>query len=395
MTLDLAAIAEELGEMVKQIDPAFESQRFTALRGAWDDLDSQDVNRRFQDAQTTFLIPGPSEDFRRSADLPPPLDNVTVCAADGSFVLPSRHSPARYYLINTGTVRLQYGDNPRAEIASQPKLFYRDEDLHVPDVVSRIPVNGTNIGPRRAAEELMAATSIVDQSDANAVVLQDGTLILWALETLPDAVRDWTLPTFLQAMDELKDANVPLASYVSAPGSREILNMLRIAVCDYPPSGRPVNCDHCRRTCFENGTKPACDILPPVTDRYLFAEVADLQPGQRTTIYQSQSKILQQYGPEHWIHFFYVHTGIEIGRVEIPTWVANDPELVQRVHRVIYDQCQLGLGYPVALQESHEAAVLSVTDRRIIEDVIERELASHGVVLTHTGKDLSKRVRAV
>ncbi len=95
------------------------------------------------------------------------------------------------------------------------------------------------------------------------------------------------------------------------------------------------------------------------------------------------------------IHFFYLHAGWEIGRVEIPDWVANDPAQLDLVHRAIYDQAQLGRGYPVALQESHEAAVLGVADRRMIEDMIERELARVGVVLRHTGKDGSKRVRIV
>lgn len=395
MTLDLAAIAGDIAALVRHVDPASEAHRYSALRQAWESLDSDEVSQRIESGKTTFLVPGASEDYRGRASLPPPIDEITVCATDGSFVLPSRHSPARYYLINTGVAKIHYGQEPSASITSHPQLFYREADLLVPDPVNRIPVNGSNIGPKRAAEEIMAAASAIEPDDGQSVVLQDGTLILWMLETLPEPVRKWTLPDFLYAMDTLRDAKIPIASYISAPGSRELLNVLRIAVCDYPPRGMDVNCDHCRRTHHRQGTAPACDILPPVADHYLLREIAGLQPGERTALFASRSTILQQYGEDHQIHFFYVHSGYEIGRVEVPAWVQRDPRLVDLVHRTIYDQCQLGRGYPTVLQEAHEAAVLNVADRRLIEDIVERELAAIGVVLTHTGKDSSKRVRAV
>jgi hypothetical protein len=170
---------------------------------------------------------------------------------------------------------------------------------------------------------------------------------------------------------------------------------LRVAVCDYPVHGRAVNCDDCYRRVVDEGRTPACDILPSVPDRLLLDRIAGLGDGERTTTYESQSRILEHYGAEHRINFFYMNTGQEIGRVEIPAWVTRDPGLLDLIHAIIYDQCRLGRGYPVALQEAHEMAVLSMTDRRLVEAFIERELAEHGIVRLRTGKDGSKRGRFV
>ena len=81
--------------------------------------------------------------------------------------------------------------------------------------------------------------------------------------------------------------------------------------------------------------------------------------------------------------------------MEIPRWVSRRPDLVDFVHWAVFDQCERGRGYPVALQEAHEQAVLSTADRLLMEIAIERELARHGIVLTYTGKDGSKRGRFV
>ena len=62
--------------------------------------------------------------------------------------------------------------------------------------------------------------------------------------------------------------------------------------------------------------------------------------------------------------FFYINTGEEIGRVELPSWTAKDKKTLDLVHSVILDQCKRGRGYPISLMEAHEQAVISGADRR-------------------------------
>ena len=399
MTLDLALIANRITEMVEEMGSDDHARGINALRDAWEGHDGRDLEARLIGGRSTFLLPAPQSDYSARHPLPPAVDQYTIAATDGSFILPTRHSPARYYLLNTGRVLIEYGENPWARLDSRAELYYRPEDLVIGAPVHKIPVTGTTIGPRRAAEELREAAAMLVESSGPCVALQDGTLILWSLETLQDPVKEWTLPPFIEAMDEFRRRGIPVASYVSAPGSREIVNLMRIALCDYPLEGLPVNCDHCRSRILTEQREPPCDVIPEVTDRFFFEAIQKLEFGERSAIYSSTSKILDEYqlgsSDDFRIDFFYVNVGSEIGRVEIPRWVSRSDEHLDLVHSVVVDQCERGRGYPVALQEAHEQAVLSTSDRMLMEIAIERELARHGIVLTYTGKDGSKRGRFV
>jgi hypothetical protein len=222
------------------------------------------------------------------------------------------------------------------------------------------------------------------------VALQDGTLILWGLSSQDATVRDWVLDDFLLALDDLQERGIPVASYISYPGGDDVSDALRIAACDHPARGIPINCDVCRA----ERAAPPCGIIPTVPDRHLFAHIAKLKPGERSDVYRSASKILQHYR-QHAIAFFYLQTGTEIARVEIPAWVAENPAHLDLVHATIYDQCLRGRGYPSVLQEAHEQAVIGADERRVVEKLVEEALARLGIVMLRSGKDASKRGRFV
>ena len=69
-------------------------------------------------------------------------------------------------------------------------------------------------------------------------------------------------------------------------------------------------------------------------------------------------------------HFFYLHTGYEIARVEIPAWIASDDAAVSLVARMLLDQSIKGRGYPVVLAEAHEQAVVKGPDRDFFYQMI-------------------------
>src|SRR5690606_20606097 len=81
--------------------------------------------------------------------------------------------------------------------------------------------------------------------------------------------------------------------------------------------------------------------------------------------------------------------------VEIPRWVAEDAGLLEFTQAVIYDQCQRGRGYPSALQEAHEQAVIGGDERRAVELLLEEALMRHQIVPRRSGKDGSKRGRFI
>jgi GNAT superfamily N-acetyltransferase len=98
-------------------------------------------------------------------------------------------------------------------------------------------------------------------------------------------------------------------------------------------------------------------------------------------------------GPDIW--FGYFHTGEEIARIEMPAWVACDPQRVNLALALVFDQVERGQGYPAALIEAHECAVISQADRQmfdrlVLESVVDAGLPEHG-----SAKARSKRIRGV
>ena len=120
----------------------------------------------------------------------------------------------------------------------------------------------------------------------------------------------------------------------------------------------------------------------------LFSKV--LEPGERSSLFESSSKILELYG-EHRISFFYLNVGEEISRVEIPKWVAQDNDLLNLVHTLIFDQAKKGNGYPTALIEAHEQAVVKAKDRDFFYELVKEALVRSDFKVTLSRKGLSKR----
>jgi len=127
----------------------------------------------------------------------------------------------------------------------------------------------------------------------------------------PDfVIREMLDNGFLRQLDSLEEISrakrLALASYISMPGSTEVTNILRVALCPYDIP----DCDHyCSR--ILSGQRP-CDEVNGLLDRQLFLGL--LAPGQRSPIFQSASSIVKKYYGHHRINFFYLRLEDEIGR---------------------------------------------------------------------------------
>jgi len=118
-----------------------------------------------------------------------------------------------------------------------------------------------------------------------------------------------------------------------------------------------------------------------------------LNEGERSSLFESSSHILSNYG-KHRVQFFYIHTGNEIGRVEIPAWAGEEKKLLQLIHNSVFDQIKKGGGYPVALSEAHEKAVIRGNERQLFYRLISDQLVQKKIPLKMSGKKFSKeRVR--
>jgi hypothetical protein len=304
----------------------------------------------------------------------------TVVAADGSQIPLSRHAPVPFYVLNVGKVALHYGSGERAELSSIATVHYRDEDIFLMANGDTIPVSEKAIANRRLAAETDALANLIRENASRcAVALTDGPLIVWARQDESRKDLRLIVDHVVALLAAGQDAAVPVAGYVSRPGHREVIGLLRSVVC-------PERCRH--------DLASPCSSFTSLTDAVLFTKLLP-RSGDRSMVFTSRARSLADYPEDQRVVFFYMNTGAEIARVEVPRWVAAEPDLLDRVHRLVYDQAEKGLGYPVALSEAHERAVVRAADRSAFIRLLESSLARHDIPVLQTRKAMAKRMRFV
>lgn len=307
----------------------------------------------------------------------PPVSH-SIFATDGSQIAPSHHEIAYCYLINIGRIMLHYGQNRHPLIDSVPEVYYRPEDLYVSRqwgirTEDWMAYRRTVLEAQFLAEMAGRWVNPPGPHGEPNLALVDGSLIYWFLEGLPLEARDQILTPILTAWDLLRDVGVPLMGYLSASRSTEALNLLRLQAC-------PHNQPHCAQYCYhqqEQEEKTPCQVFDPLRDSQFWQQL--LMPGQRSPLWQSSLRILDLYPAQQRIYFCYVNVGTEIARVEFPAWVAEDQGLLDRSLAILLAQINKGFGYPVALAEAHNQAVVRSGDRARFFALLEQQMIKAGL----------------
>ena len=313
-----------------------------------------------------------------------------VLATDGSQIAPSRHEIAYCYLINIGRVAIHYNSGIYPLLDNIPEVFYKTEDLYKARQWG-IQTEQWMTFKRTVAENVALANLAMETRsqiltnvhELPMLAFTDGALIHWEFDDIPAGARSQLLPNILAAWDKLKEQKIPLAGYISAPRAAEATNFLRLQLC---PFEQPDCTTHC-------GSKPLdfapCSQLQPLRDGSLWNRL--LKVGECSPLWKSHVKILQEYG-EHQIYFCYLHVGTEIARIEMPAWTALDLELRSQALTIILAQVQKGYGYPVALAEAHNQAVVTISDRRRFFAILEQQMVKSGLRnVTTSYKESRKR----
>jgi hypothetical protein len=403
--LDLRGVLPHIGELAQETSRRVQirdEQLAIALAQARMPADQWATHsQRIVSARTRFLRAIPLR-----ADVPPALDYAnadgppslyTALATDGSQIPLDRHEVAAFTLLNVGLVAIHYGSRERPTLAAKPTLLFRDEDLlpsgEEAEDGDDSGTSGAFITERELATPryLLEMESLADLIDtcrgrSEVVAFVDGTLILWFIEAERGEKRRKVLEAFLKVMERAKAARVPIVSYISRPGSRDVINTLRVTLCP----DEPVDCK--MRKPDEEAQLPYA-TLGRLTDVELFSEL--LAPGQRSGLYRSESRVLRSYPRDQRIIFCYLNAGSEIARLEMPEWVATDETLLRRVHALTVDQAQKGGGYPICLAEAHEQAVIHAPERTAVFRMVERALIAADQPALRTGKVVAKRRRSI
>jgi hypothetical protein len=390
LPLKLDPINKQVEDMARSVTAEERRELLEEARQLLRAADAAKLKAKIRNRRNPFpwLVADPTGTVSSTFPSPAPPDDFSVVAADGSSIPPDRHSPVRFYVINTGHAVLTYGRNPDANLDSEGRLYFEEKDLYISPGRKNIPVEGTRLGMTMERAELQALLAASRSAIQPAVALLDGSLILWALQNEDEEVQHKFLGEFKACLDEFQALRIPVVGYVSYTGSHDLANTLRVWLCQDDPS----DCDACS---LAEKDRTLCVSLSTTLDRQLLNGL--LQDGERSDVFESRSAILERYG-DHRIQFFYMNVGGEIARIEAPQWVMRDAGMLERVQAVVYDQCQRSGGYPPyppALQEAHEQAVIGTAERRLVEEWVEQALAERGIVYTRSAKAYSKRRRGV
>ena len=300
--------------------------------------------------------------FEEAPARPTPL---TVVATDGSQIYPDRHREPLWYLVNVSKIAFHYGTLKPPVLQSVPRLFFRGQALDGLEA-EQIEVTGRDIiSAYRDEIELKALLEIAGEAreeDVPMLAMADGTLIRWMLRGIknPD-LEAQLLSRYVGVLDGFYRELIPLCSYISMPGNKEVVRLLAHQVTDQPEERE--------------------SRIRDLNDRLLLERV--LPRGARSAVFKSQSKILSDYNEDLHVCFFYVHVEAgelthEIARIEVPHWMAKEPSWINLVHATVLDEAQKGRGYPMILSEAHEHAVVRGADRTLFYEMIEQLSVEQG-----------------
>ncbi len=398
--LDLTRVAAQINAVVERLRRGADERRAHLDRAlelaAVQADDFERLKQKAARSRTTWLVAGLLEPPGGRFDAPPcPTDHV-ILATDGSQIDVDRHQSARCFLINIGRVRLDYGQRPDAVLDSVPRLYAGAEEMVISDGLREQPIEGALLGIKRGIEELKHLADMAEglTPDTPALALVDGSLIIWGLSTkeYPDFVIQQLFDQgYLKSLDAIqklaRQRRLALASYISFPRSTDVINALRLALCP----DAIADCDQrCKNLPCD---KRPCQPVSGVQDRDIFGEMLD--EGQRSALFYTQSKIVNERYGAHRVYFFYLKLDGEIARVEVPEWVALDKAKLELTHALVLNQCKRGQGYPAALAEAHEQAVVTGADRASFQQMLEMWLTEEGLPQSSSAKSRSKQTRWV
>jgi hypothetical protein len=391
MSLDFRQVQKqvtELGENARQREERLNDRRERAknlLATHAQELDvlRQKVERVVSGYDATLRCALPvTEPLNAALPFPAQSGAGTILAADGSQINPNRNVEVNYGLVNAGAIVMKRGstDAPETHITSQ---LYYEEDLNT----ATGTITEDVLALRRDLNERAILLKLALTAQAPVITFTDGPMELWgAKDAAGEGAAEYknSLEDYRNVLKQLCQMGVITAGYVDKPGADLVVRLLEVASAhDTELPGirthRPLR--GCRDIDLYRGI---------------------LQPGDRSAVFQMQSKSMENYPGELAIHFFYLNVGrkdhSKIARVEIPAWVAQNPEMVDNLHATLVSQCRImgSRSYPYLLHRAHETAVVTLQDQEQVTHMILMELRRRGVGVGETSekqaaKDLSGR----
>ena len=378
MTLELSQLTHQVGTMGSTL--AERQQTYAGLADlGWQWLaDFADQGPVLRSAADLIQAAIPTDEpLDLISPLPGVPDSFTVVAADGSQIQPDRHGPALYHLINIGSLVYRHGSGEAPEASSEATLGYAEDDLYENGVL----VAGNLLDVRRDVAELKRLADACQAPQSSPVAaLVDGPLVLWVLQDLPGGAGSSKVKAYLDQLERIRRAGAIVGGFVSRPGYTEVTRLLQLASV----AGDVERC------------KEQPGPLERLPDRSVFTK---LPPGARSALFVSPKAANHEYYTPrgHQIYFFYLNLAQEeqkpvIGRVEVPSWVAEQAANLDLIHGAIVVQARITGDYPYALARADELAYITRREREAFESMVLTALLKAGVSPAPSPKASYKRL---
>jgi len=391
MTLEFEKLSREI-DLMGRTTRNREAWRQKQLAEAWQLLSQHAtdwetlrgcVERAKHEVGDKFFWAALPVDEREPLDqgIAPPIlpTQATLCATDGSQIMPDRHAPFLYYVINVGVMIYHHGHGQVPEALTFPHIRYPSDDPEE-NLLEFAPANVSI--KRDLAEISTLARTVWENRFAAAplIAILDQRLLYWPIGNIDSAEQDTTIDTWLEKMSDIQRCNGILAGYIDRPNKISVLNMLESLKVGTPQ--------------FDTGRFSRQQQT--LTDVDLFCEI--LKPGERSPVFidiSTRNERFEQAGQA--VCFFYLNPGRnldkQIARVDVPIWVAQDPTLISQLHALLYHQCQILLGnYPYILTRADEVAVVGRQDQDYLDSWIALTMQKYGINSSQTNKQNTKDI---
>jgi len=294
-----------------------------------------------------------------------------VLAVDGSQVYYDKHQGPACYLLNIGSVLLQYRNTvSTVTFHSDPEVIVSSE-LHAMDYRAEI------VNLRREEMELHFAVDrslqqISENKNESFLCMLDGSLIFFQIDMQGNDDKMAFFSKYMHYFEQWFQQRILHVGYVSFPRTKELVNVLRLFAAEYDEK----NLD--QTICWQQLND--MDIVQ------FF-----LKPGFRSIVFQSKAPITYLYPIHLKPYFCYLNVGQEVVRLEFPQWIASDETLVNNICSIVLDQADKGKGYPVCLFEAHEQAVVKSVDRDFFYATLRKMYEKNNARYEYSEKSLRKQ----
>jgi len=321
-------------------------------------------------------------DIKQIFNIEAAMSRYTVLAVDGSQIYPDRHvAGVNCFLLNIGGCCLIYDQKSSVQFFSEPTLFLPEQ---VMPVSSTVPFSADIVDLKREELEFEAAVAEslkLYSTHKNFICLFDGSLIFWHLESKPREIKEQFIGKYIQSLKDFYDHKIVMAGYLSMPRHKELVNLVKLRLCQ--------NKQDNFTPCHGSNTSCPCVQFQETVDTDLLRKF--LPKGHRTVIFRHYGTINKYYFKSIRPCFLYLNVGKEIVRIEIPWWIAQQEHLVALICSICLDQAEKGFGYPVALAEAHEQAVVKGPDRNLFFHLIRKVGIANSQQVFVSQKSIKKR----